>query len=361
LLKNKKSFLISLHVIDYIIVGCGLGGIAFAETAIRNSKSVIVFENGSQNASSVAAGIYNPVILKRFSTFPYVQEQLNYASTFYKELESKLHINFYHDLPVYRKFFSVEEQNNWFSASDKPNLTPFLSTEIKKINSKSIVAPYGFGEVLQTGYANTQELINSYRNFLTNNNWLSLDSFDYKELKPESEYITYKNYQAKNIVFSEGFGMHFNPFFNYLPLDGTKGELLLIGALNLDLNIIVNSSLYIVPVGNDMYKVGATYNWDDKTQNPTQIGKEELINQLKQIINCDFEVIQHLAGVRPTVRDRKPLLGSHKEHKNMFVFNGLGTRGVMQAPYLAGKLYDYIEKAITLDKEYDIKRFDKSL
>jgi len=38
-------------------------------------------------------------------------------------------------MPILRKFFSIEEQNNWFVASDKKNLAPFLSTNLitKKI------------------------------------------------------------------------------------------------------------------------------------------------------------------------------------------------------------------------------------
>lgn len=91
------------------------------------------------------------------------------------------------------------------------------------------------------------------------------ETFDYTQLQIETDFVKYKNTKAKHIVFAEGFGMLLNPFFSVLPLDGTKGELLLIKAPNLHLDVIINSSIFVLPIGNDLYKVGATYNWEDKT------------------------------------------------------------------------------------------------
>ena len=151
--------------------------------------------------------------------------------------------------------------------------------------------------------------------------------------------------------------MHSNPFFNQLPLDGTKGELFIIRAADLDLDVIINTSVFILPLGDNLFKVGATYNWEDKTNEPTTHGKQELIDRIKEILNCDFEIIEHFAGVRPTVKDRRPLLGTHPQHANFHILNGLGTRGVMLAPTLAKDLYDFIEKGKPLDKTIDIKRY----
>ena len=183
------------------------------------------------------------------------------------------------------------------------------------------------------------------------------NKFNYEELQLFDDYIEYQNLKAKHIVFAEGFGMHSNPFFNYLPLDGTKGELFIIRAAELDLDVIINTSVFILPLGDNLFKVGATYNWDDKTSTPTAEGKQELIERIKEILTCDFEIIEHFAGVRPTVKDRRPLLGSHFKNKNVHILNGLGTRGVMLAPAMALDLFDYIETGKPLEKSIDIKRY----
>ena len=347
-------------MLDYIIVGSGLAGIAFAETLLQNDKTFVVFDNHSQNSSKIAGGLYNPVILKRFSQVWNANEQLELADFFYQSLETKLNTQVDFKLPIYRKFFSIEEQNNWFAASDKPALTPFLSTAIVHKQYNGIDSPFGYGEVLHTGYVDTEVLLNQYHAYLKNLDLLVERAFDYNELEVLDDHLRYQNLKAKQIVFAEGFGMHANPFFKHLPLDGTKGELFIIKAPKLDLDVIVNASVFILPLGNDLFKVGATYNWEDKTDLPTEEGKQELIDRIKEILTCDFEIIDHFAGVRPTVKDRRPLLGTHHLHKNIHILNGLGTRGVMLAPAMAIDLFNYIENGKALDKSVNVNRYPTS-
>lgn len=344
-------------MVDYIIVGSGLAGISFCEIALKNNKSVIVFNDDSQNSSKIAGGLYNPVILKRFSEVWQAQEQLQLMGEFYSNLSKKIKSKVNFEIPILRKFFSVEEQNNWFAASDKPNLALFLSTSIIFKTFEGIDSPFGYGEVLQTGYVDTALFLSEYHNYLMSHKLLQKVTFDYNALVFTEDHLSYKGIDAKHIIFAEGFGMHANPFFNDLPLDGTKGELFIIKAPLLKLDVIINTSVFILPLGHDLFKVGATYNWKDKTNLPTEEGEKELIEKIKEIINCDFEIISHYAGVRPTVKDRRPLVGTHAEHNRVHILNGLGTRGVMLGPAMAKALFDAIENNVPLDKEIDIKRF----
>jgi glycine/D-amino acid oxidase-like deaminating enzyme len=346
-------------MIDYLIVGSGLAGISFSEIALQNNKSLLVLDNNSQNSSKIAGGLYNPVILKRFSEVGQAKEHLHIMIDFLSILEKKLDCAVHFEMPILRKFFSVEEQNNWFTASDKANLAPFLSTNLISKKYSSIDSPFGYGEVLQTGYVDTALLLLKYREYLIKNNLFFQESFDYSLLQEQSESIRYRGIQAKHIIFAEGFGMHANPYFKELPLDGTKGELFIIKAPQLNLDVILNTIVFILPLGNDLFKIGATYNWDDKTDLPTEEGKAELVKKIKEIINCDFKIVEHLAGVRPTVKDRKPLVGTYSNHDSIHILNGLGTRGVMLGPAMAKALFENIEYQKPLDKAIDIKRFAK--
>ena len=345
--------------VDYIIVGCGLAGIAFCEQLRKNHKSFVVFDNNSQVSSSVAGGLYNPVILKRFTPVWKSEIQMKTSIPMYLDIERRLGVHLDYKIPVLRLFKSVEEQNNWFTASDKPDLSPWLSTSIINNSNSFIDAEFGFGEVLETGRIDTPKLIQSYRQDLNSKSLLVSEAFNYSNLDHNNELITYNSIEAKNIVFAEGYGISKNPFFNYLPLKGTKGELLIIHAPKLKIDFVLKSSVFVIPIGEDNYIIGATYNREDKTNNPTNVGKEQLLTKLETFLNCEFEVIDHVAGIRPTVSDRRPLIGIHKEYKNMFLLNGLGTRGVMIAPYVAKQLFDFIEKDLLLDKEVNIERFEE--
>ena len=348
-------------MIDYLIVGSGLAGISFAELAMQNQKTILVIDNQSQSSSLIAGGLYNPVILKRFSEVWQAQKQLKIVDLFYQKLESKLKIKVDFKIPILRKFFSVEEQNNWFAATDNKMLSPFLSLDLVKTKYPGINSPYDYGEVLQTGYVDTKLLLEAYRKYLSENKLLLQETFDYQSIKFHDDFIEYKQIKAKQIIFAEGFGLHANPYFNYLPLDGTKGELFIIKAPELNLNVIINTSVFIIPLGNDLFKVGATYNWQDKTSLPSEEGKLELLARLNEILDCEFEIIDHFAGVRPTVRDRKPLVGTHPKFPRLHILNGLGTRGVMLGPSMAIELFDSIENQKPLDKAIDIKRYEKKM
>lgn len=348
-------------MIDYLIVGAGLAGISFADLALNNNKKVVVFENNSQNSSRIAGGLYNPVILKRFTEVWDASNQLRDMEDFYDSLRSKFFVDFDKKVPIYRKFFSIEEQNNWFLASDKKGLAPFLSTTLNFDKFNGIDAPFGYGEVLKTGYVDTSLLLENYRGYLRSNSLLVEEAFDYDSIVFLNEGINYKGIAVKHIIFAEGFGLHQNPFFNFLPLDGTKGELFIIKAPDLCIDVIINTSVFILPLGDGFFKVGATYNWKDKTDLPTKEGKEELIARIKEIISCEFEVVEHFAGVRPTVRDRRPLVGTHDTYSQLHILNGLGTRGVMLGPSMAKALYHNIEHQVSLSDEINWTRYCKKL
>lgn len=346
-------------MIDFLIVGAGLAGISFAETAFINNKSFIVINDDSQNSTRVAGGIYNPVILKRFSLPHNAKEHLEYIGPFYKTIEERLKVKFMHELPVYRKFASVEEQNNWFQAADKPFLDSFLSTDIVHTKYQGVDSPYGFGKVLCTGHMDTVGFLEVYHAFLKDNGWLLNETFEYDKVVIEESVISYKDIRAKHIIFAEGFGIHSNPYFKHLPLDGTKGELLIIKAADLELDAVINASIFILPLGDDLYKVGATYEWYDKTPYPTEDGKRELIEKLEELISCPYKILDQQAGIRPTVKDRKALIGTHPEYKNVHLLNGLGTRGVMLGPPMAKELYDSIVNGIPVDKAVSLMRFKR--
>jgi glycine/D-amino acid oxidase-like deaminating enzyme len=344
---------------DYLIIGCGLAGISFAETALRHNKSITVINDASQNSSKIAGGMYNPVVLKRFSAVWNAKSQLDFATQFYADLSSTIATTFDYPLPLLRKFYSVEEQNNWFVAADKPELAPFLSTHLITRQFQEIPAPFSFGEVLGCGYLDTGLLLEKYLLYLQKLKVYHQKTFCYAGLEVTDDHLHYEGSDYKHIVFAEGFGMIHNPFFNSLPIDGTKGELLIIKAPNLKLDVIVKSGIFVVPMGNDLYKVGATYNWVDKSDLPTEEGKKELLDDLNELITCDYEIMEHRAGVRPTVKDRRPLVGTHPQFKNVHLLNGMGTRGVMLAPSMARDLFNSIEKGTDLDPNIDIKRIKR--
>ncbi|MFV8225092.1 NAD(P)/FAD-dependent oxidoreductase [Christiangramia aquimixticola] len=346
-------------MINYIIVGLGLSGLAVAEELEKRSKSFVVFDDDSQKSSLVAGGIFNPVILKRFTPAWKAAEQLDLALEFYRSLEQKLDAEFIHKWNIYRRFHSVEEQNDWFVALDKPGLQPFMDPSVQKISNPSLEAQYGFGMVKYTGNIDTNHLLDRYKAFLLEKKALVEDRFVYDDLKKSNDLWEYRGHQAKGVIFCEGFGLKRNPYFNYLPLKGNKGEYIIVKSPGLKLEHAIKASVFIMPMGNDLYKVGATYEHQDKTPYPTESAKKKLGASLKSIITCEFEVVDQVAGIRPAMVDRRPVVGKHPDQSGLYCCNGFGSRGVLIAPYVAPELLRYIEDGTSLDKEIDLSRFTR--
>lgn len=345
--------------VDYIIVGLGLAGLAFAEELTKHQKSFIVFEDTSQTSSMVAGGIYNPVILKRFTPAWNAHEQLQIALPFYQKIEEKLQQKFDSKFVTKKAFNSVGDENNWFTASDKPMLQKYMNPKISKEKIDGVIGEFGFGEVNGTGRINTPKLLQVYREYLKEQDQLRQETFKYNLLNISEISVQYQDITAKKIVFCEGYGLKKNPFFYHLPLNGTKGETIDIKAPNLNIDFLLKSSVFVMPIKDELYKVGATFNWTDKTCNLTDEGKQELEEKLAKTITVPYQVVAQSAGIRPTVKDRRPLVGKHPKYQNLAVLNGLGTRGVMIAPTVAKSLFNHLEKDLELDKEIDIKRFSE--
>ena len=352
--------------LDYIVVGLGIGGLTFCEQLIKNKKTFVVFDTKKYTSTLVSAGVINPVVLKRFTPVWNAKEHIYSSIKFYNTLSEKFEVPLFTEVPMLRIFKSIEEQNNWMVASDKNELSEFLHPKIVKNDNQNINAPFGFGKVKSTGRINPIQLIQLYKSHLLKLGQYRNEKFEYENLIEKNNKVQYKDVVADKIVFSEGYSAKDNPFFPQNIKEGkeqliikNKGEYIIIKAPDLKLEAMLKTSLFIIPLEDDLYKVGATYDREDDSIETTKNAKTEMVLKLTKIINCPFEVIDQVAGIRPTTRDRRPFLGTLNNSKQMVFFNGLGTRGITSAPSLALQLYDFIENGKELPKEININRHYK--
>ena len=350
--------------VDYIIVGMGIAGLVFSKTLRDKGKSFVVIDNPKQGATKVSGGVLNPTVLKRFTPAWNTVEFVLKAAPFYESLARDIGQQVLSGVAIHRILASVEEQNNWMVACDKEILSRFLSPEIVNNNNTAISAPFGLGAVTQAQIMRPYALLKTYQDFLENQDLYIKDQFDYQGLIVSKSFVQYKDVKATRIVFAEGSGVVHNPYFT---LDvspkgkkvfvGNKGEYIIIKAPGLQSQAILKGPVMVIPLGDDLYKVGASYGRDDYSTNATLGACEEISAKLSKMISCDFSVVDQVTGIRPTVKDRKPLVGCLQNSKSVSFLNGLGTRGLTMAPGLAGHLYDYLESDVQIPELIDIKRF----
>ena len=347
---------------NYIIVGQGIAGTVLGQTLLDQNKSVLIIDDLSlSNASRIAAGLYNPIVFKRLVKSWMIDDLLPVMNKFYTDAEQLLNYKFYFERKIVKPFAEAHERALWQKKVNE-EVGKYLSNDIHYDFLKDIIYnPLGVSEVLSGGNLKIEIFLDLFREYFKRENILLEEKINYNELMVNENNVVYKNISADKVIFCEGFKTIDNPYFSWLPFKLTKGEVITIKIPNAIIpdQFVINKGVFILPLGNGMYKAGATYEWNDLSEHPTEKGKEELMDKLNKVIKLPCEIIDHQAGIRPTVIDRRPLLGIHPKHKSLAVFNGLGTKGVMLAPYFAKHFADYLDKKNVLNKEVDINRFIK--
>jgi glycine/D-amino acid oxidase-like deaminating enzyme len=346
---------------DYIIVGQGLAGTVLALTLMKEGRSVMVIDDLPQSsASKIAAGLYNPVVFKRLVKSWMADDLIPFMDEFYEEAEKLLNTEFYNKKKIVKLFADENEKEFWLKKANE-EVGKYLSKDIHANFLEGIVnAPLGASEVIHAGNLNTGLFLNSCREYFKTNDALIAEKFDYGQLQISDDHVSYKEVPASKIIFCEGYKVNENPYFEWLPFKLTKGEILTIKLSQNDIipeDKVINKGVFILPVGNNTYKVGSTYEWNELNENPSEKGREELIDKLNKVLKVPYEIVEHSAGIRPTVNDRRPILGLHTQHSVLAVFNGMGTKGVMLAPFFAQQLADFLERGIPIHDEVNIKRF----
>ncbi|MGO2356932.1 NAD(P)/FAD-dependent oxidoreductase [Mesonia sp.] len=342
---------------DAIVVGFGLSGLSVSKRLEENNKKILIISEAGSNASKVAGGVFNPVVLKKFNLAWNSQELYENAVPFYQQLQEQFQENLFSEKSILRIFKSAKEQNDWFSALGKPVLDYFLSEDLKSNTNPSLNAPYKMGVTKHTALLETSKLLKAYERYLKDKDWFLDASFQYNQLILDNNRVQYKDYSANHIIFCEGASVNANPYFGFLPIQGNKGEYISIKAKDLQLNEMVKGSFFIIPQGKDIYKFGATYSRDFLDDSISVDARTQLEQKLKEMITCDFEVIDQEAGIRPTVPDRKPILGQHPKHSAMYICNGFGSRGILFAPTLSKQLVEAIFSDKEIPKEINVSRF----
>lgn len=350
---------------DYLIVGQGIAGTLLALLLKSAGKQVQLIDNNAGTAASqVAAGMVNPVVLKRFVPVWQAKAQLQTARQLLALCEKTFAQTFWRDLPLWRVFANANEASTWQQKRQQAALAPYLQ-EIAALPAP-IMAPDAAGLVAQTAVVSMSALCQAARAA-----WQAdvIETvFVHQDLNLHADYVDYHGVQAKRVVFCEGFALRENPFFNDLPLMGNKGELLCLAAKCLPplpdfyRQNMLKAGVFLLPQMDGNFLVGASYDREDKTPVASAEKQAFLLQQLQKIWQVPVtalveSVLERRAGIRPTVIDRRPLLGQHPRYRPLYVLNGLGTRGVMQGAAMAQLMADFLLYDSPLPSDVDIARF----
>lgn len=348
--------------ISILIAGQGIAGTSLAFSFLENNCSVKIIDDGHRSsASMVAAGMWNPVSFKKLGKGWKADEQLAAASDFYTRTEQTLGCRFFHPKRLLRILPDQRTANEWDEKTGHPEFSGHLESGFG-IDIPGMEHPFGIGIVKRSGWCNIPAYLSAARAFFSEKKMLSETSFDPEKLHFNGNIWEYNGDLFHHVILCIGSKNSTLPYFDWVPVYPNKGQVLTIRFNDFSSDEMINYGNFILPLGNSEYKVGATYEFNDPNPEPTEETRNTLLKKLNTLLpEKQAEVIGHQAQYRPTVPDRKPTIGSHPLLKNLYLFNGFGSKGVLYVPYCIPFMTAHILRGSTIPAEIDCRRYWKSI
>lgn len=345
--------------IDYLIVGQGIAGTILSYKLIKKGYLVKVIDDGHRTSSSTkAAGIVNPITGRSYVKSWMIDQLIPTAIETYNEFEKLLGNTYYHDHNIVRVLGSIFEENKWSSRLLDDAYSQYIIEDYDVSQLDPYYKDVNSCAVIKGGRVDLNSLLTDYRNWLIEQEALIESTFKNKHLRIEPRTIYYDDIEVGNIVFAEGVQSIDNHFFPDLPFQPNKGQVLIIDMPDYKLTDIVKHGIFVCPIEENKYWVGAGYEREFENDRPTKDGREKLINQLSHILkSTNYTILEHISGIRPSVKGRKPLLGRSNMNPSIYLFGGLGTKGSSLAPFWADHLIRFIDGKVELHPEVDFNRF----
>lgn len=341
----------------YLIIGQGLAGTLIGYRLEKAGKEVHYLNAPDQTAaSSVAAGVINPLTGRRFVKSWRIEELIPVAKALYSELEAELGVKLWHDLPLIRTLHAVANANDWSLRATDPAYREYVRDRFDTGRIPEVTQPvHGYAGINGTARVDIGLLIHQFRKKLEEENRITIEQVDYGAISVE-DFPRYRHQRYAAIIFCEGWRARDNPYFDYLPHRGTKGEVLIIRTAAPPLRRMFKNRVFLVPQADGTYWVGATNQNHFENDGISKEGRRRLLGLLDEVLTVPYEVVEQRAAVRPTVKDRRPFLGEHSTAKGLYIFNGLGTKGTSLAPLCSLWLRDLILEGRPVPAEVDIHR-----
>ncbi len=357
-------------IYDFIIIGGGVAGSATSYHLTEENKSVLLLEKDRVclGGSYPAGAFLSPKVGLKSYYNSFINQALNFSLTFYQKnfpthlTETSL-LKLPKDEKDRDKLLSYEPFMPPFIKKSKNELT-FLKEEAKKFGgyqfkNAGILEIEGVCKKL----TKKADVIENYR---------------VKEIKYSDEVFQVGEFRGKNIILATGADTPIvdYSYINIRKLCGYRFDVET--STKVDYNI--SKDVAISTSKNGIVKIGATYLRGENCLENLKVDDKLLKRALEMVNLKEAKILKLYKGIRSASIDFFPILGEIIDvkkslekypyiihgsklpsnllirKKNLYIINGLGSRGFVLAPFISKLLVDFILKNEELPEKIENSR-----
>lgn len=342
---------------DVVIVGQGLAGTTLAWQLQDAGQRVFVIDAAQEVTSSkIAAGLMTPITGKRLTVSPGIDDFMPISRQFYRRIEERLGASFFHERKALRLFRSDEERGYYErrrkQAAFSKHLLPDLPASLVPAGA---IDTSGGGFAMQAAQLDVAAYLAASKQALPGQS----AKLDWKrDVTIGDDEITVLGERTRRLISCEGYAAAQNPYFATVPFKPAKGDILTLRFHGPLPPLSLHRGIWLAPTKDpDVFRLGATYDWDAIDQVPSMTGRERLLRELRDVVHLRYDVLDHHAAVRPIIFQSKAVIGLHPTIKRLGYFNGLGSKGSLQAPWFAQRFTEVLVHAAPLAADINVDRY----
>ena len=335
---------------DFLVIGAGIVGQMLARSLVQRKQRVcIAHDPALPGSSSVAAWMINPVTGIRFVPSWRVETFLPSAIKTYHEIKRENNSAIWHPLSIVRMFQGEDEWPRWQKKRLRPDVRHYVSEEFSNEPKVNGVRHDSGGVVFHSGgWANLTPWLHSQLKNPPAGMEILTGTPSRSDL--ENSRLEFQGRSFERVISCTGY----SPL--KLSWKPAKGELLTVRIPGLSLDQILLRGIFVIPLGNEYYRAGATYEWDDITSDVTEKGVRFISEKLSALVTLPFELIDAQCGIRPILQDARPVVGLDPLDPRFGICNGFGSKAALMAPWVCDHFAEHLVSDTPLDRDINLSR-----
>ncbi len=359
---------------DFLILGAGLAGITLADSLSSVGAHITIIDKKgiASGASGTPVGMADPAASRNANLF---WEPVNCYDTIKQTLEKVRDYSgktFYRETPVCRPALSHERARAYQRSLERQN---WPDGWCRWISADEIHGKYEGINCVDGGLWHTTgltvavpEFLGAYLDMLKNHGVQYETLPDYTLTRDQSLWNLLSDefsLRAKNVIHATGSASLESKYWSDLPNEPVKGQILQMKpSQGIPFDFALSGNGYISYVHPDQLVIGSTYEHEFTHPEPDENGLKTIMRKFKQILPdmpANVTLQKHWSGIRVSTPNRLPVIGAHHSEPGLYLFTGLGSKGLLYSRYTAQHLADNLLNDTPIRRELDIRRIYKKM